>query len=192
MRYTNSQDRGFRGQYAGLGILYAKGRWPPCGSPERRPWTRQAQQRDGYDGLRGASVFSFAADPDNQRRIVAATTRGLHLSRPGGPADVDPWSLVTVAAWDTAAEVAGQREDRGDRCELGRRYAGYGPSCARPAPLLTGLWRSDNGPGRAVRRRPVDARESRRRAQVDRIALAAGGLPPDVLYVIASGRLRPR
>ena len=78
-------------------------RRPGCGHARREPdpWDRQAQPRAGYAGLRGAGVFSFAADPGNPRRLIAATTRGLHVHDPAalGP---DPWSAVIDPTWDAA------------------------------------------------------------------------------------------
>jgi hypothetical protein len=174
-------DRGYKGYYAGLGILYARGPVAAVRTdPNTDPWTRQAGD------LVGASVFSFVADPSDPRRIVAATTRGLRVHDPLGSEDADPWSLVTVAAWDNAPSSPGSAKIvvtdvswvGGTRLWAAVRQTGT---------PLTGLWRSDNGAAGPFVDVPVDAREDDGEPKVDRIALAATPLARDVLYVLATG-----
>jgi len=73
-------DTGVQGFYGGVGILSAVGPVAKARASNADPWIRQAQPRSGppvYRGLRNEGVFSFAVDPGNDRRLVAATTRGL-------------------------------------------------------------------------------------------------------------------
>ena len=92
-------DFGTSAYYGGVGILHAVGPVDATRAGTFDPWDRQAQPRAGYAGLRAAGVFSFAADPGNPRRLIAATTRGLHVHDPAalGP---DPWSAVIDPTWD--------------------------------------------------------------------------------------------
>jgi hypothetical protein len=179
-------DRGYKGQFAGLGILHARG---PVAAVRNRPnddpWERQAQPRTGYAGLRGGSVYSFAADPADPRHIVVASTQGLHVHDPAAAAGTDPWSLVTVAAWDAAAHSPGSANLMVTDVVWtgGRLWA----ALRQEHTPLTGLWRSDSGVAGPFVEVPLPVRTAAGEPRVDRIALAAAPGAPDILYVIESG-----
>ncbi len=189
-------DLGTGGQYAGVGVLHATG--PVATSratPLIDPWGREAQPRaaaganPAYQGLRGAAIFRLAADPANDRLLVAATTRGLHHN--GSGLAPDPWDQVTVAAWEAIAA--------GASATVAVTDVAWTPATgAHPArlwvavvdianPALTDVWVSAAGvagpfapiglPNILVGGAP----------SVTRLGLAADSAHPDVVYVLGSG-----
>ena len=55
-----------------------------------------------YAGLNGQGVFRVLANPAQPRDLLAATTAGLHRHDPAAAPGTDPWSLVSVPAWEAA------------------------------------------------------------------------------------------
>jgi len=186
-------DTGVVGQYGGVGVLHALGPVHISRTePRRDPWgARQAQPRDragrnpAYGGLRGAGVFSFAADPTDDHNLVAATTRGLHHTGPG-PAD-DPWAQVIVEEWERIERGASGRVPVTDVAWTPRtagHHARLWVAVVDTAnPALTGVWMSENGvAGPFVRMgRGIIA------TNVDRLGLAAHPAFPEVVYVLGTG-----
>ena len=186
-------DFGTSGYYGGVGILHAVGPVDATRAGTFDPWDRQAQPRAGYAGLRGAGVFSFAADPGNPRRLIAATTRGLHVHDPAalGP---DPWSAVIDPTWDARlgspgsaslvfTDVVWVRDDPASsspsRLWVAIRQAGT---------ALTGLWRSDAGAAGPFQEIVLpDARTGAGEPGVSMLGIAAAPSDRDVLYVFGSG-----
>ena len=184
-------DLGNVGTYGGVGILHAVGPVAATRAGNPDPWTRQAQPRAGYAGLRGAGVFSLTPDPADARRLIAATTRGLHVHDPaaGGP---DPWSLVSDPTWDTAPGTPGSAAlvvtDAVWVAGAGASPARLWVAIRQEGTPLTGLWRSDAGAaGPFVDVVLPDARTGAGEPRVLRLGLAAAPSDRDVLYVFGSG-----
>ena len=191
-------DIGVLANYGGIGILQATG---PVGTtratPNVDPWTRQAQPRPGpppYPGLRGAGVFGFAADPADPRRLVAATTRGLHVHDPDAAAGADPWTVVTEPDLGRRGQVPGSAR----LVFTSVVWVPADPATNSPARLwvtirrrgtpLTGLWRSDNGAaGPFVEVALTGVRDGTGEPAVRNLGLAAAPGDRDVLYVLGSG-----
>ncbi|MGZ6670760.1 MAG: hypothetical protein ACXVFM_00235 [Solirubrobacteraceae bacterium] len=190
-------DFGVVGYYGGVGILHAVGPVGLVRGGNPDPWDRQAQPRVGppaYTGLRGAGIFAFAADPADPRRIVAATTRGLHVHDPAAPAGSDPWSAVIDPTWDGRAGSPGS-------AALVFTDAVWTPGDAAtgdPARLwvairqtgtaLTGVWRSDAGAAGPFNEIVLPgARTGAGGPQVARLGLAAAPSDRTVVYVLGSG-----
>jgi hypothetical protein len=178
----------------GAGILRASGPVPATiASPGTDFWHHEAQPTTIDSGLLGEGIFRLAEDPGTPRRLVAATTAGLHTFDPtviGG----EPWSLVTVAAWEgplggdpgsahvMVTDVAWVATPAGPR--LWVAVAGAGPQNIR----VKGLWRSDDGvtgefhqvqlPGMTT---APDLR------QLNNLGLAAAPSDGTVLYVLGNG-----
>ncbi len=183
------RDFGYIANYGGVGVLHAVG---PVSAgranPGADPWTREAQPNAPDPGLLGAGVFSLAEDPATPRRLVAATTRGLMVRDPAAVGE--PWSLVTVAAWEpptgpgslgaVVTDVVWVRTAAGDR--LWVAVAG-----ANVDQRIKGLWRSDNGPaGPFVRVDLPGASTVAGRTGLLRIALAGAPSDPTVLYALVN------
>ncbi|CCK31821.1 hypothetical protein BN159_7442 [Streptomyces davaonensis JCM 4913] len=184
-------ESGTGGAYGGVGVLFARGPVHTSRTtPLIDPWTRQAQPRlaaggvPAYPGLRGAGAYTVAADPADDRHLVAATTRGLHEKSAAGAGD--PWSLVTVAAWEALAAGTSARVSV---CDVAWTPA----TGAHPARLwvavansgvagLDGLWLSTAGPAGPFAQVALPGLGAHRR-----LGLAADPAFPDVLYVLGSG-----
>jgi hypothetical protein len=178
LRHPN--DEMVQGYYGGIGVLSALG--PAAAAPGTDPWTAEAV------ALRGAAVFSLAEDPAIPRRLVAATTRGLHTHNPAAAPGADPWSLVVVPRWETPANggvgpgsalvVVTDVVWAGGRLWVAVRQAGT---------PLTALWRSDGGPAGPWTEVPLPgARTVGGAPQVTRLTLAVAPGNADVLYVLGS------
>lgn len=188
------RDFGIVGNYGGVGVLHAHGPVQTARTPATAtddPWTREAQPNGAYPGLRGAGIFSIAVDPGDPDRMVAATTRGLHLRDPAAAAGGDPWSLVTVAQWETALGAGGSARAvvtdvvwvaTGAGARLWIAVAG-----ANVDQRVKGLWRSDNGTaGPWVRVDLPGASTVAGRTGLLRLALAAAPSDGTVVYVLAN------
>ena len=181
-------DFGNLGYYGGVGILHAVRPVAAVRGGTPDPWTREAQPRAGappYAGLRGAGVFAFASDPADRRRILAATTRGLHFHDPAA-AGPDRWSIVSDPTWDGRAGSPGSANLVvtdvawiAGRIWVAIRQAGT---------ALTGLWRSDAGPAGPYQEVVLPgARTGAGEPRVLRLGIAVAPSDPDVLYVLGSG-----
>ena len=188
------RDFGVVGNYGGVGVLHAQGPVATARNPATAtndPWTREAQPNGGYPGLRGAGIFSLAVDPAGPGRMVAATTRGLHLRDPAAVGGGDPWTLVTVAQWEAALGAGGSAQavvtdavwvttGAGDRLWI--TVAG-----ANVDQRLKGLWRSGNGPaGPWTRVDLPGAATVAGRTGLLRLALAAAPSDGTVVYVLGN------
>jgi hypothetical protein len=191
-------DYGVLGYYGGVGILHATGPVAAVrANPNADPWTRQAQPRPGppaYQGLRGAGIFAITADPDDPRRLVAATTRGLHVHDPAAAPGTDPWSLVTDPTWNIRPGSPGSgRLVVTDVVWLPGDAGAGQPSrlwvaIRQTGTALTGLWRSDNGVAGPFNEVVLPgARNAAGNPRVQRLGLAAAPVNRDVLYVLGSG-----
>jgi hypothetical protein len=184
------RDFGVVGNYGGVGVLQATGPvHTQRTTPAVDPWTREAQPSGAYPGLRGAGVFSLADDPGTPGRLVAATTRGLHVRDPAGGGG-EPWSVVTVAAWEAffagasaaavVTDVVWVTTPAGSR--LWVAVAGQNVD-----QRLKGLWRSDNGAaGPFVRVNLPGAATVAGRTGLLRLALAAAPSDGRIVYVLAN------
>lgn len=105
------RDAGSVGNYGGIGVLHAVGPVAAVrANPLADPWgATQAEPRPAaggqpaYAGLGGQGVFRVVPNPANDHDLLAGTTAGLHRHNPAAAAGTDPWSLVTVPAWEAAA-----------------------------------------------------------------------------------------
>ena len=188
-----SRDSGVVGGYGGVGILHRTGPVTAArANPLADPWDPvQAVPRlaagvnPAYVGLRGQGVFGFAADPANNRRLLAATTAGLHLHNPVAAAGSDPWSLAMVPAWDALSPGLSARAYVTDVAWLPATLAHAARAWVAlvdaTATAATSLWLSTGGgaftpialPGLAV--------------GTTRLTIAAHPAHPDVLYVLGTG-----
>jgi hypothetical protein len=101
-------DVGVLAYYGGIGILHATGPVHAVQQdPDNDPWEHGAQTDAGYPGLRGQGVYAFAAGPADPTAVIAGTTAGLHRFDPAAGPTTEPWSLVTVAAWETLIGAGG-------------------------------------------------------------------------------------
>jgi hypothetical protein len=188
-------DRTTRGTYGGVGVLHARGPVATVrANPNADPWTREAQPSPPDPGLRGAGVFSLVEDPATVGQpgvgaLVAATTRGLQVRTPGVAGE--PWSLVTVAAWEApngpgsalavVTDVVWVRTGAGDR--LWVVVAG-----ANVDQRIRGLWRSDNGVAGPFVRVPLPGSATvAGRTRLRRLALAAAPSNQAIVYVLGNG-----
>jgi hypothetical protein len=190
-------DFGNLGYYGGVGVLHRVGPVGLSRAGDPDPWEadRQAQPRaapTAYAGLRGAGVFEFAADPAEPRRLVAATTRGLHVHDPAATAPTDPWSVVADPTWDARPGSPGSANlvvtdvawVRGAAPGTSRLWV----AIRQDGTALTGLWRSDNGVAGPFQEVILPgARTGAGGAAVRRLAIAVAPSDPDVLYVLGSG-----
>ena len=95
------REFGVVANFGGIGILHASGPVHTVQqNPDTDPWEHGAQPGAGYPGLRGQGVYAFAADPADPAAVIAGTTAGLHHFDPAAGPLTEPWSLVTVAAWE--------------------------------------------------------------------------------------------
>jgi hypothetical protein len=134
----------------GAGILRASGpALSTIASPGTDFWHHEAQPGGGNPGLLGKGVFRLAEAPDTPRLLVAATTAGLHTFDPT-VAGTEPWSLVTVAAWEALLGAGGSAKvmvtdaawvarPGGSRLWVAVARIGQRNMKAK------GLWRSDKG-----------------------------------------------
>jgi hypothetical protein len=180
---TGINDTGTGGEYGGVGVLHAVG---PVATVRRDPladpWgTAQAQ------ALSGAAVFRMVANPDQAapRDLLAATTVGLHRHNPAALPGTDPWSLITVPAWEAVSPGASTTAVVTDLAWT-PATAAHGAriwlTVVHSVPTLAGLWLStDNGatfsqlalPGTPV--------------TVPRFAIGWHLNHPDLLYVLCTG-----
>ncbi len=186
-------DLGVKASYGGIGILHATGPVHAVQQdPGTDPWEHGAQPDAGYAGLRGQGVYTFAADPADPSALIAGTSAGLHRFDPAAGPTTEPWSLVTVAAWDAllgaggsgrvqVTDLAWVSTPAGDR--LWVAVAGD----VTPAPVR-GLWRSDNGlAGPFTRVDLTGVTTDVLRASLLNLGLAAAPSDPTVLYVLSTG-----
>ena len=186
-------DLGVRASYGGVGILHATGPVHAVQQdPGTDPWEHGAQPGAGYAGLRGQGVYAFAADPAAPSAVIAGTSAGLHRFDPAAGPATEPWSLVTVAAWDAllgaggsgrvhVTDLAWVSTPAGDRLWVAAAGA-VTPAAAR------GLWRSDNGlAGPFTRVDLTGVTTDVLRASLLNLGLAAAPSDPTVLYVLSTG-----
>ena len=186
-------DLGVRASYGGVGILHATGPVHAVQQdPGTDPWEHGAQPGGGYAGLRGQGVYAFAADPAAPSAVIAGTSAGLHRFDPAAGPTTEPWSLVTVAAWDAllgaggsgrvhVTDLAWVSTPAGDR--LWVAVAG----AVTPA-SVRGLWRSDNGlAGPFTRVDLTGVTTDVLRASLLNLGLAAAPSDPTVLYTLSTG-----
>jgi len=186
-------DVGVLAYYGGIGILHATGPVHAVQqNPDTDPWEHGAQPDAGYPGLRGQGVYAFAADPADPTAVIAGTTAGLHRFDPAAGPTTEPWSLLTVAAWDQligaggsgrvhVTDLAWVSTPAGDR--LWVAVAGN----ATPA-AVRGLWRSDNGlAGPFTRVDLTGVATDGQRASLRNLGLAAAPSDPTVLYALSTG-----
>jgi len=187
------RDFGILGNYSGIGILHAVGPVDTVTrTPDTDPWQHDAQPSGTYAGLRGQSVYAFAADPADRRAVVAATTAGLHRYDASAGPTTEPWSLVTVAAWDTALGAGGSGRVHvtdvvwADTPAGARLWVAVAGDATRPA--VHGLWRSDNGlAGPFTRVDLTGVATDAQRATLRNLGLAAALSDATVLYALANG-----
>ena len=198
---ATSRDRGYVGAYGGVGILHKTG--PVVAARQNRladPWDAPPQAIDrlaaagapAYAGLRGQGVFAFANDPatadlDAPRRLLAATTAGLHRHDPLAAAGTE-WSLVPVAAWEALRPGISARAFVTDVAWLPAtaRHAARVWVCVvdKTVAGLTGLWvGTGGGPLAKVALPGLPALPAGKM----RLTLAAHPNHPDLLYVLGSG-----
>ena len=121
------REFGVVANFGGIGILHASGPVHTVQqNPDTDPWEHGAQPGAGYPGLRGQGVYAFAADPADPAAVIAGTTAGLHQFDPAAGPLTEPWSLVTVAAWE-ALLAWQQRPGARDRPGLGE-HPGRAPA----------------------------------------------------------------
>ena len=189
------RDFGYLGNYGGIGVLHAVGPVATVrANPLADPWgVAQAQPRPAaggqpaYAGLGGHGFFRVLANPAQPRDLLAATTAGLHRHNPAAAAGTDPWSLVTVPAWEAAQAGASGLG--------GRHRRRLDPGDRRPR-------RQDLGDRRRSARRRIDravAEHGQRRPPSRPVALPGVPAAPqrfaigwhpnhaDTLYVLTSG-----
>ena len=181
------QDFGEQGDYGGIGILHAN---QPVHTvlqnPDTDPWEH------GAPALRGQGVYAFAADPAAPSAVIAGTSAGLHSFDPGAGPLTEPWSLVTVAAWEAllgagssnavhVTDVAWVSTAAGPR--LWVAVSGDVTDAA-----VRGLWRSDHGlDGPFVRVDLTGVATNAQRRTLLNLGLAAAPSDPTVLYVLSTG-----
>jgi hypothetical protein len=188
-----ARDLGFLGNYGGIGVLSAVGPVATVrANPLADPWgTAQAQPRPAgggqpaYAGLIGQGFFRVVANPTQGRDLLAGTTAGLHRHNPAAAVGTDPWSLVTVPAWEAAAPGTSGSVAVTDVAWTPATGA-HGPriwvTVVDPSALVTGLWLStDNGATFAPVALPGVPAAPRR------FAIASHTSHPDTLYVLTSG-----
>ena len=188
-------DMGTVGQYGGVGVLHSVGPVQRTRtSPLLDPWDRHAQFRNAanpnpYAGLRGAGVFSLAADPADATKVVAATTRGVHHNI--SALAPDPWVQATIAAWEAVSAGASAREVVTDVAWT--PATGAHPSRLWLAvvdtvtPALTGVWVSANGVAGPFVQIALAGILVGGANTVIRLALGTDPAHPDVVYVFGSG-----
>ncbi len=186
-------DLGVRASYGGIGILHATGPVQAVEqSPDTDPWEHGAQPGAGYPGLRGQGVYVFAADPATPSAVIAGTSAGLHRFDPAAGPLAEPWSLVTVAAWETLLGAGGSSQVHVTdlawvTTPAGPRLWVAAAGAATPAPVR-GLWRSDNGLGGPFTRVDVTGVATDvQRASLLNLGLATAPSDPTVLYVLSTG-----
>jgi hypothetical protein len=186
-------DIGVQANYGGVGILHATGPVPAVQQdPGTDPWEHGAQPATGYAGLRGQGVYAFAADPATPSAVIAGTSAGLHQFDPAAGPLTEPWSLVTVAAWDTALGAGGSGQVH--VTDLAWVDTPAGPrlwvavaGAATPA-AARGLWRSDNGlAGPFTRVDLTGVTTDGQRGTLLNLGLAAAPADATVLYVLSTG-----
>ena len=179
--------------FGGVGILHATGPVHAVQqNPDTDPWEHGAQPGGGYPGLRGQGVYAFAADPAASSAVIAGTSAGLHRFDPAAGPLAEPWSLVTVAAWEAllgagssgrvhVTDLAWVNTPAGSRLWV----AVAGASTSAP---VRGLWRSDNGlAGPFTRVDLTGVTTDVQRASLLNLGLAAAPSDPTVLYVLSTG-----
>lgn len=188
------RDLGYVGNYGGVGVLHATGPVATVrANPLADPWgVAQAQPRaavgaqPAYAGLGGQGVFRILENPGTARDLLAATTAGLHRHNAAAAPGTDPWSLVTVPAWEAALAGASAR--------LAVTDVAWTPATGahgvriwvtvidRLGAGLSGLWLStDNGATFARIGLPGAPANPRR------FAIGWHRNHPDTLYVLCSG-----
>ena len=186
-------DLGVTASYGGVGILHATGPVHAVQQdPDTDPWEHGAQPAPGYAGLRGQGVYAFAADPADATAVIAGTSAGLHRYDPAAGPTTEPWSLVTVAAWDALIGAGGSGRvhvtdlawvDTPNGARLWAAVAGD----ATPA-AVRGLWRSDNGlNGPFSRVDLTGVATNAQRATLLNLGLAAAPSDPTVVYALSTG-----
>jgi hypothetical protein len=188
------QDFGSHGDYGGIGILHAK---RPVHTvlqdPDTDPWEH------GAPALRGQGVYAFAAEPADPAnpaaptRVIAGTSAGLYSFDPAAGPLTEPWSLVTVDAWEALLPGSSGRVHVTDLAwvstaagpRLWVAVSGYATDEA-----VRGLWRSDNGltePFVFVRVDLTGVATDAQRGTLLNLGLAAAPSDPTVLYVLSTG-----
>jgi hypothetical protein len=189
-------DVGVLAYYGGIGILHATGPVQAVQQhPDGDPWEHGAQPAAGYAGLRGQGVYAFAADPSDTAdpvAVIAGTSAGLHRFDPAAGPTTEPWSLVTVAAWETLLGAGGSGQVHVTdlawvSTPAGARLWVAVAGNATPA-AVHGLWRSDNGlAGPFTRVDLTGIATDDQRASLLNLGLAVAPSDPAVLYVLSSG-----
>ena len=179
-------DLGVKATYGGIGILHAT---EPVHTvlqdPDTDPWEH------GAPGLRGQGVYAFAENPAAASAVIAGTTAGLHSFDPAAGPLTEPWSLVTVAAWEALLAGSSGRVHVTDLAWVstpaGPRLWVAVAGTATPA-TVRGLWRSDNGlTGPFHRVDLTGVATDAQRASLLNLGLAAAPSDPTVLYVLSTG-----
>ena len=179
--------------FGGVGILHATGPVHAVQQdPDTDPWEHEAQPATGYAGLRGQGVYAFAADPAAPSAVIAGTTAGLHRFDPAAGPTTEPWSLVTVAAWETLLGPGGSSHVHVTDVTWVITPAGprlwVAVAGAFSSALARGLWRSDNGlAGPFTRVDLTGVATDVQRASLLNLGLAAAPSDPTVLYVLSTG-----
>ena len=186
------REFGVVANFGGIGILHAGGPVHTVQqNPDTDPWEHGAQPGAGYPGLRGQGVYAFAADPADPAAVIAGTTAGLHQFDPAAGPLTEPWSLVTVAAWEALLAGSSGRVHVTDLAWVstpaGPRLWVAAAGAATPA-RVRGLWRSDNGlTGPFHRVDLTGVATDAQRATLLNLGLAAAPSDPTVLYVLSTG-----
>jgi hypothetical protein len=187
------QDFGNLGDYGGIGILHATGPvHTVLQDPDTDPWEH------GAPALRGQGVYAFAAhpadpaDPAAPSTVIAGTSAGLHSFNPAAGPLTEPWSLVTVAAWEAALGVGGS--GRVHVTDLAWVSTPAGPrlwvavSGDATDAAVRGLWRSDKGlDGPFIPVGLTGVATDAQRGTLLNLGLAAAPSDPTVLYVLSTG-----
>ncbi len=187
-----ARDSGVVGGYGGVGVLHKVGPvqaaraapladpWDPAQAVARPP----APPAPAYAGLRGQGVFRIAANPADNRHLIAATTAGLHVHSSAAAAGTDPWSLMVVPVWEALAGGLSATAYVTDIAWLpatGAHAARFWSCLVDPVSGGTGLWCSTGGA--AFVPIPLPGLN----ASTSRLSIAAHANHPDVLYVLGTG-----
>ena len=159
--------------------------------PDTDPWEH------GAPALRGQGVYAFAAhpadpaDPAAPSTVIAGTSAGLHSFDPAAGPLTEPWSLVTVAAWEALLAGSSGRVHVTDLAWVStpagpRLWVAVSGDATDAA--VRGLWRSDNGLTGPFTRVDLTgvATDAQRRTLLN-LGLAAAPSDPTVLYVLSTG-----
>ena len=185
-------DAGYQGNYSGVGILRALGPVQSvAAAPTSDPWHHEGQPEASYPGLRGRAVFSLAEDPSTPRRLVAATTSGLHTFDPAVVGS-EPWSVAAVAAWEAALGAGNSNQVMVTDAVWVSTPAGtrlwVTVAGTKQDPRVKGLWRSDNGvTGPFVRVNLPGATSTAALRGLLNLGLAAAPSDGTVVYALANG-----